>query len=223
MKKKKTAKRAEKPKINPSDPLYRLAFEIKPGKGDQRRVAVLEATLTCLSKRGIEATNFETIGKEAGMLRAHVAYYFPNLDALIEAAIKFVIANAQRITVENVMRATTPRERLTTFIESAFDWAERYPSHLPVLLQLYSYCATRKPYRTMHTEIRLMGADRLKAIIESDLMTSGKKPDRALELALTIQDLITGSILTLTTTEPKFPLSDAKFRVVQTALALLDK
>ncbi len=222
MKKKAKPKAPKKRKLDSSNPMYRLAFDIQPSKGDQRRVAVLEATLECIALYGIEGTNFESVGKQAGMLRAHVAYYFPDFAALIESAIKFVVANAQRITVENVMRAKTSRERLTAFIESAFEWAEKYPNHVPVVLQFYSYAATRKEYRKMHTEIRTMGAERLRAIVEAELIFNHKSPEKALSIALLIQDLMTGSLLTLGTCESRFPASDVKARVLQTAFSLVE-
>lgn len=175
------------------NPLYAEFLDFAPRKGDIRRARVLEATIRCIAELGGEKTNFESIGKRAGMLRAHVAYYYPDRDELVKAAIKFAVATAQHHTVLAVTQARTDEERLLAFIDGTYNWIEAYPEHGPVILLLYHYCSVDPFYRKIHTEAREMGAQRIEALLKPLLANAAPRELR--EKSKAIQALLTGHIM----------------------------
>lgn len=179
------------------NPLYVRLFGGAQKKGDLRKAKILESAIHCIAELGIENTNFETIGRRAGMIRAHVQYYFHDRDDIVKAAIQLTTATAQEITIQAVTRATTDRARIDAVVEAAFEWAREYPEQIPIVGLLYYYATFKPDYQALHTQIRNVGAQRLAAVLGS----VGVKGD-LLTKAVAIHRLITGGLIDAFTTNP---------------------
>ncbi|CAH0991404.1 hypothetical protein SIN8267_01508 [Sinobacterium norvegicum] len=64
-------------------------------KGEQRRVAILEATLRIISREGVKAVKHRAVAKEAGVPLAATTYYFKQLGDLINDAFYLFVENTQ--------------------------------------------------------------------------------------------------------------------------------
>jgi AcrR family transcriptional regulator len=199
--------------------LYAQFFNFSPKKGDLRRVAIIEAALDCIAAQGIESLSFESLGQRLGMQRAHVAYYFPERDDIIEAAIKFVVSTAQTFTIEAIKEATNDRGRLQAYVSGAFDWLETFPKHGPTILLFYYYTCFNRKYRRMHDEVREMGAERLIGILKPIVPVA--KHTALRPLAIRIQNLITGNLVYFTTTNTPMSLRELGERTLHDVEAAL--
>ncbi len=188
-------------------------------KGDIARTKILSATLQCIAHQGIEKTGFESIGKLCGMRRAHVAYYYPDRDELVLAAIQFAIATAQQTTVAHVFQAPSDKERLDAFVHGIFDWAEKYPEHTRVILLFYYCCSCEPKYKALHHQVREQGAQRIAAVLKPLLPSTPSR--EVVEYAKLLQNLITGSLVDHITTQPKATLSSLAERVSRQCHAIV--
>lgn len=76
------------------------------------RQRIIDATLVCLDRWGLEKTSLHDIAREAGVTRPTVYSYFSNRDEVIQAA---MIQGGQRFAVkalEHINRFKTPHDRL---------------------------------------------------------------------------------------------------------------
>jgi DNA-binding transcriptional regulator YbjK len=64
-------------------------------KGEQRRVAILQATLRIISRDGVKAVKHRAVAKEAGVPLAATTYYFKQLSDLINDAFNLFVENSQ--------------------------------------------------------------------------------------------------------------------------------
>lgn len=55
---------------------------------ERKRATILRAAMRCFAKNGLQKTSISDICKAAGMRSGHVYYYFPNKDAIVEAAFR---------------------------------------------------------------------------------------------------------------------------------------
>jgi TetR/AcrR family transcriptional regulator, regulator of biofilm formation and stress response len=179
-------------------PLYAQFAGLSPRKGDLARARILSATLHCIANVGIAQAGFESIGKFAGMRRAHVAYYFPDLDGLVLSAIQFAISTAQQNTVAHVINATNDHERLQAYLHGSFDWASKYPEQVRVILLFYYYSGHRPEYREIHTKVREIGCERLATILKPLLKKSAA--DKVPAYAKLVQNILTGTLVEWATT-----------------------
>jgi len=136
-----------------SNPLFGKFLEVKPRKGDLKKAEILEATIRCLVEEGIENTNYESIGQKCGILKAHVAYYYPDKDQLIQSAVEFCAANAQEVTQKNLDKAKASKKKVSHFIEGAFNWMEKYPEQARVLLLFHYLSSIHKNYRQLYQKV----------------------------------------------------------------------
>ncbi len=176
---------------NISPALYFQVFGLKPGRGEQRRLAIVEAFIDCLCTEGLDRTTFDSVGKKLGMTRTHVAYFFANRDELVFTAIRFVIATGQEVTVAHLEQAKSPQAQLKAAIEGPFVWLEKYPQHAAVMLMFYYLCSYEQKYRDLQTLIQQTGEARLLACVAplTELPSAAAR-----NLARNIQALMAGRI-----------------------------
>lgn len=173
------------------DPLLLQVMEVAPRKGDLQKARLIQAAIEAIAKDGIENASYDNIGKELGMRRSHVAYYFKDKDQLLMTVMRYIVGNNQRLAVERLAQASTSRERLLAISSAAFEWARSYPDQVAVYMTFYVSCAVKPEFREYFSEFRTLALDRLVLLIQEDVKV---KPSEAIEIANTIRGLILGSI-----------------------------
>lgn len=165
--------------------LYAQILDFKPKKADLRRMEILEAVIDCLAGEGVFGLTAEAIGKRTGMRRSHVAYYFPNQDEMLDAAIRFVVATGQEVAVGYLAAAAdgTPKDRLHAYVRATFGWFERYPKHSAIMTLLHHYGCVNGKYRKLNEQIRTAGEQRLASLYEAMLPTGAKRDRKKLAIA----------------------------------------
>ncbi|ROS05756.1 TetR family transcriptional regulator [Sinobacterium caligoides] len=69
--------------------------KVRRPKGEERRLAILEATLRIISREGVKAVRHRAIAKEADVPLAATTYYFKQLSDLITDAFNLFVERAQ--------------------------------------------------------------------------------------------------------------------------------
>jgi TetR/AcrR family transcriptional regulator, regulator of cefoperazone and chloramphenicol sensitivity len=89
---------------------------------------ILEATLACIERDGIEKATVRAISSEAGVNIAAINYHFRSKDQLIEEAMTMALDNANADWNEILSEGdAVPGERLESFANYILDGAQRYP------------------------------------------------------------------------------------------------
>jgi AcrR family transcriptional regulator len=174
-------------------------FEIKPRKGDLKKMEIIQAAIECIANIGFEKTTYESIAQKLGTRRAHIKYYFNGKHEIFEACIKYIVANYHKILLDHIEKANTPKEMLMNYVEGPFIWARENPQQLSAMLLLYYFCTIRPNYRLMHHEIREKGAERIRYIL-AEKLKKHYTAEKALFLSKAIQNIMSGSILDASTT-----------------------
>jgi len=199
--------------VSPS--LYFQIFGLRPGRGEKRRLAIVQAFIDCLATEGLDKTSFDTVGKRIKMTRTHVAYFFPNRDELIRTAIRFVVATGQEYTVSSVEKYQTPEDRLRGVVEGPFIWLEKNPKHASVML-MFQYLATYdSKYQELQIAIQKMGEQRIRAVVEQ---LSDLTPSTTQKLARSVQALLMGTLSYAFTTDYGVPLPKLREQTVRAVM-----
>lgn len=195
--------------------LYFQVFGLKPGRGEDRRIRIIEAFIELLATEGLEKTSFDTLGKKLRMTRTHVAYYFANRDDLIMTAVRYSFSLGQQMMIDQVSTAKTWKERLSIVVSGPFNWLIKYPHHTS-MITLHNYmCTYDKKYRELESNILSMGEQRILSCFADRPGLSAREAQR---LARSIQALISGAVLNVSVAD--YSLSMKQFRdvVVETAI-----
>jgi AcrR family transcriptional regulator len=193
---------------------------LAPRKGDLRKIKIIEGAIECIAKHGIEKTNFETIGNAVGMLRAHVAYYFPHKNEILLSVIKYCMATAQQTTVQRVLLVRTDWDRFIASVDASFDWAEENPNQCTAILLLYYYCRIEPEFLALHSEARELGNQRLAALLTP--LLPKRLESEILDIAHELQVIITGYLVDFTTTKKKETLKTLRKKIVQRICCLVE-
>lgn len=198
-----------------SHALYYQIFDLKPGKGEERKLKILEAFIHQVASKGLEHISFETIGKAVKMQRTHITYYFQTRDELIRASIRYAVAVGQRQTIAETEKAKGWREKLKAVVAGPFEWINNYPEHGSVMLMFYYLSTHDKKYRELQNTIRQMGEDRILGCLEpyGELKKLSLGELRA--LARWIQNLITGALVTHCASDYPVGLKEIRASVIR--------
>lgn len=102
--------------------------------GRDKKVRILDAAATLVSREGLQSFSFENIARESGMSRQLIRYYYADLDALIIDLCDRLGGSYQNILVTGVVEVGQV-ERLGFFLDFFFGLAEKYP--MPDHLEAY--------------------------------------------------------------------------------------
>ena len=88
-----------KQRLTKEDPTFKRLFELRPRKGDLKKLEMILVATRQLAKYGLAGFNLDSVAKELGVRRSHVAYYFKTQNELIHEVIGLVIATGQDVTI----------------------------------------------------------------------------------------------------------------------------
>ncbi len=179
------------------DPIFARGFDVSPSKGDRRRFEIVQAAVRCIADDGLDGGILNRVAEKVGIQRSNVAYYFKTKEDLLEAAVRYAMLCGQALTQERIDRARSARERVDAITDGAFDWRERYPDQLRLLLLFYFHCMRSAPLRKLHSQFRKAGWERVRLILRESSPAS-----RALDSAAkAIQSEIMGILVELGSTQ----------------------
>ncbi len=207
------------------NPAYKtiLADILPPqlSKSDRRRLAILEATIETYSNIKIDYISYEDIARKGKMNRPLIQHYFPNKKKLFELSIKLVRAQFQELAVQAIRKHSSPRDQIQAYIASTFDWIVLLPEHGRIWLLYFYFCHGDAKLRQKHQELTEMGSQRLQLML-SNYYESIKQVPKALELrAKTIQRLITGGLIEITTETGLAEVRSVRDQVITVCMNLL--
>jgi len=87
---------------------------------EQRRAALVAATIECLKRYGHEGLSIRTISAQAGVSVGLINHHFPNKDELVAAAFSHFNRELVDTLRSAAARAGTPAARLRAFLEASF-------------------------------------------------------------------------------------------------------
>lgn len=181
--------------------IYFNALGLKPSKGDLRRIALVEAAISCMATMGLEKTTYDAIGKKLGVRRSHVAYYYKDLNDLVKDAVRYIIATGAQITDSHLHKAGPGIKQIEGIVNGSFSWFKKHPDHVAVMLGLY-YLAARDPqYKKLNTELRLGGTTRISEALK--VIAPKKNSSWRQVTADAINSMIAGTLIELATTQSK--------------------
>lgn len=204
------------------DPRVIQLFDFKSKKGSHQIVKIIEVTLRQISQIGIIQTNFGTISEELNTNRAHIVYYFKDLDNLLLESTKFILATIQGITVKNLSGVKSPRQQLECVVRSIFEWTRDHPTHLPAFLLLQYYSMFNSQFKEVNEASKALGRERMVAIFEASKKKATSDRTLMARVSAEIQDLVLGSITFSSKTGKKTELKVIEEACVLKSLELAD-
>jgi TetR/AcrR family transcriptional repressor of bet genes len=104
-----------------------------------RQQQLIEATLMSVERHGLQHTTINTISGIAGMSSGIISHYFSGKQGLIEATLKYLIAELKQALLERVADKTlTPISRLFLIVDANFTELQRSSAVTKTWLSFWS-------------------------------------------------------------------------------------
>ena len=162
-------------------------------RADERRRALVEATIASLKRHGHEGLSVRRIAAQAGVSIGLINHHFPNKDALVAESYRQFsrqLAAGFQAAVERAARA--PRARLSAFIEAVFARPNLDPRVLTAWVVFWGLFRQSPEIRRAHRdEGRGYGA--LPGLLLRDLLKQrGRPASRARAATIGLTALLDG-------------------------------
>lgn len=109
----------------------------KVGMEAQRRRSLIDATVDAIHERGYSDVTMAQIAKRAGVSGGLVHHYFGSKDQLLAATMRHLLTELGRAIRENLVKAETPRERISAIIAGNFAVDQFQPAVIAAWLAFY--------------------------------------------------------------------------------------
>jgi AcrR family transcriptional regulator len=150
---------------------------------DDRRQALIEATIASLQRHGHEGLSVRRIAAEAGVSIGLINHHFPNKNALVAESYRRFSRQLSEGFGAAVMRAPTePRARLRAFFEANFSRPNLDPKVLTAWIVFWGLFRQSPEMRKVRDEVG-RGYGELLHTLLADFMRANERPGFELRLA----------------------------------------
>jgi len=155
---------------------------------DDRRQALIEATIASLKRHGHEGLSVRRIAAEAGVSIGLINHHFPNKNALVAESYRHFSRQLSAGFAAAVLRAApNPRARLRAFFEAIFSRPNLDPKVLSAWIVFWGLFRQSPELRRAHDEVGRGYGELLRSLL-ADLMRANERPRselRPAEIGLT--------------------------------------
>jgi len=159
---------------------------------EMRQQEVIDAALRAIGRNGLVRTTLADIAKEAGIGYGNLSFRFKKKEALLLAAIQYLIVEYEAELDKAAASGKTASERLDNLLAISFSKSLTTKNKLAVWAAFWSEGHTQPAYRKLFTRFRLREAERMTELCRAVLDEKGKAGDAAEEIAIGINALIDG-------------------------------
>ena len=159
----------------------------KVGMEPIRRRQLIEATIASIREHGFADTTVSRIGAAAGVSPGIVHHYFRGKGDLLEATMRFLLADLRRQVVAHLAVAAGPRARLEAIIEGNFGPGQFSPETVAAWLAFWAQAGNDPAL----ARLERINTRRLQGNLRHALVRLMPRP-RAASVALGLAALIDG-------------------------------
>lgn len=144
--------------------------------GDDRRAAILDATVRVLARDGLNETTTRKIAREANVNQAMIGYYFGGKDELLYAVLEEMIGRTGEIIGASIPHVRTFAEAVTAAVTAFWSQVEQAPELQVMQYELTLY-ALRRPESAWLAKRQYAGyCDTVARIIHDVCAATGVTP-----------------------------------------------
>ena len=152
-------------------------------QADDRRQALVAATIASLKRHGHEGLSVRRIAAEAGVSLGLINHHFPNKNALVAESYRYFSQQLTEGFREAVRQAPPePRARLRALFEAVFSRPNLDPEVLTAWIQFWGLFRDSPEIRRVHDKVGRGYGELLRRLL-AELLQSTKRPRFDLRLA----------------------------------------
>jgi len=169
------------------------SIQIKARKSlEMRQQEVIDAALRAIGRNGLVRTTLADIAKEAGIGYGNLSFRFKKKEALLLAALQYLIDEYEAEIDAATATGKTAAERLDHLLVLSFSRSLTTKNKLAVWAAFWSECHTQPAYRKLFAQFRIREAERMTELCRAVLAEKSKVSGDPEGIAIGINALIEG-------------------------------
>jgi TetR/AcrR family transcriptional regulator, transcriptional repressor of bet genes len=179
-----------------------------------RRNQLIDATITCISKRGISNTTLNDITKEAGLSLGLVNFHFKSKEVLFAETLQSLAEEHRALWMKELERSDlSAADKLRAIVDAQFHRRICSRRKLAVWFAFFGDAAHRKSYRTGSSHIDIERQEISVGLCKQVIVEGGYEGIDAEGVSLTLESLFDGFWLNILMYPEKFNRENAAYRV----------
>lgn len=173
-------------------------IEERPRKGDLTRGRIVRAAIRLFAKRGFAEVSLQEVAESCGLSQSALFHHFDDKAELIEAAVKAVVQNNHAAVRSGVRPDDGAHARLMKHFQGNLRWALDNPEEARMILLLYYFSSTRKPFAKLYGAILAAAREKIHEMVlagRREGVFRGAVP--ADVLAESLHDLLLGGLVSV--------------------------
>jgi AcrR family transcriptional regulator len=180
-----------------------------------RRKQLIDATITCIARKGISGTTLTAIAKEAGLSLGLANFHFKSKDALLSETLRHLAAEHRDMWLRDMQRGDlSDADRLRSIVSAQFHPQICSRKKLAVWFAFFGEADHRKAYRSITSEVDMERQELCEELSERIIAEGGYAKIGAEQVALALEGLFDGLWLNMLLYPAKFTRIKAEQQVL---------
>lgn len=190
-------------------------------KLEDRKLELIEVAIKLIGTIALTDLSLETVGKKCGMRRSHVAYYFKDIDELVQASILHVITYSQKVVTEFLAEANDADEKIRALVFGYGETFLKKPTYGRVFALLNFYGTYQPVYKKICTEITDVAEQRIAAILAARMkLKTSLIPENIKSAARHLRSTLLGRLLIVLTYEKPVDYDEEMAKITEYAIKI---
>jgi AcrR family transcriptional regulator len=180
-----------------------------------RRKQLIDATITCIARKGISGTTLNAIAKEAGLSLGLANFHFKSKDALLSETLRHLAAEHRDLWLRDVQRDDlSDVDKLRSIVSSQFHPRICSRKKLAVWFAFFGEANHRKAYRLISSQIDMERQEICAELCQSIIAEGAYPHADADKVAQTLEGMFDGLWLNMLMYPAKFTRDTAEGQVM---------
>ncbi|MBN1978147.1 MAG: TetR/AcrR family transcriptional regulator [Anaerolineae bacterium] len=148
----------------------------RPDVSTERRAQIIEAALTCFTRKGYVNTTMDDIVAESGLSKGAIYWYFKSKDDLFEAAANSVLERVAEKSLTAIQACETSTERLRVGAQSMVEVCREIEGYFGLVIEFWTQNERGEKAISFWAEMIAQYRRGIKAIFDMGVRTGEFKP-----------------------------------------------
>ncbi|SPF77162.1 HTH-type transcriptional regulator BetI [Aliiroseovarius pelagivivens] len=180
-----------------------------------RRKQLIDATISCIARKGISGTTLSAIAAEAGLSLGLANFHFKSKDALLSETLKHLAAEHRDMWQQDAMRDDlSDTDKLLSIVSAQFHPRICSRKKLAVWFAFFGEASYRKTYRSISSQIDMERQELCAELLETIIADGQYMNADAKQVAETLEGMFDGFWLNMLMYPDTFLRTNAERQVM---------
>ena len=148
----------------------------RPDVSEERRTQIIQAALTCFTRKGYNNTTMDDIVAESGLSKGSLYWYFESKDELFAQVISSVLGSVGQDTFTILEQCATASDKLRAIAQMAANLSKEIEGFFGLILEFWTSSPNREEAGQVWLDVLVQYKDLVVGIVKEGVRDGEFKP-----------------------------------------------